>query len=204
VSERDRSVDWHKPVTIPGSSTVHTVLVVAATQLELANVNGADTLCCGIGPVEAAIATAAALAADRPSAILHIGIAGARHLETGRLAIGSEAIYCDLIDHMSRIERVVRAAPDPALLAAARKALPEVAVVPIATSARVGGGQAHAEVEAMEGFAVLRAAEAAGVPAIELRAVSNAFDAPREEWRIDEALAALARAVPLLIEAFGA
>jgi futalosine hydrolase len=182
----------------------HTVLVVAATQLELENVDGADTLCCGIGPVEAAVATAAALAADRPRAILHIGIAGARRLEPGQLAIGSEALYCDLIDHASRIERVVRVAPHPAFLAAARKALPEAAVVPIATSARVGGGQEHAEVEAMEGFAVLRAAEAAGVPAIELRAISNAFDAPREEWRIDEALAALATAVPLLIEAYGA
>ena len=47
----------------------------------------------------------------------------------------------------------------------------------------------------MEGFGVLRAAAAAGVPALELRAVSNAYGAPRADWRIDEAIAALAGAV---------
>ncbi len=54
--------------------------------------------------------------------------------------------------------------PDPALLAAARRALPEARVLPIGTSARVGG-TSGCDVEAMEGFAVLRAAELAGVPA---------------------------------------
>jgi propanediol dehydratase small subunit len=53
--------------------------------------------------------------------------------------------------------------PDPALLAAARRALPEAAVLAIGTSARVGGTDG-VDVEAMEGFAVLRAAELAGVP----------------------------------------
>ena len=50
-------------------------------------------------------------------------------------------------------------------------------MLPIGTSARVGGGAA-CEVEAMEGFAVLRAAALAGVPALELRAVSNAVAEP--------------------------
>jgi futalosine hydrolase len=180
------------------------VLVVGATELEIANIAGAETLCCGVGPVEAAIATAAALAVTKPTALLHIGIAGARRLVPGQVAVGVEALYCDLDDHGSRIERILRTEPDPALLAAARKALPRAAVVPIATAARVGGGRECADVEAMEGFAVLRAAEAAGVPAIEVRAVSNAFDAPRADWRIDEALEALEQAVPLLIEAFRA
>ncbi len=39
------------------------------------------------------------------------------------------------------------------------RALPAAVVLPIATSARVGGGHACCDVEAMEGFAVLRAAE---------------------------------------------
>jgi futalosine hydrolase len=180
------------------------VLVVAATELELANIVGADTLCCGVGPVEAAIATAAALAVTKPTALLHIGIAGARNLAPGQVAVGAEAVYCDLTDHGSRIERVLRAEPDPALLAAAREALPGAAVVPIATTARVGDGHRCADVEAMEGFAVLRAAHAAGVAAIEVRAVSNAFGAPRADWHIDEALKALGEAVPPLIEAFRA
>jgi futalosine hydrolase len=204
VSKTDQLLDWHKLVTMPARLPSVSVLVVAATELELEKVEGADTLCCGIGPVEAAIVTAAALAVAKPSALLHIGIAGARRLEPGRLAIGVEALYCDLRDPGSRIERIERVEPDPLLLAAARAALPDAAAVPIATAARVGDGHACAEVEAMEGFAVLRAAKVAGVPALELRAVSNAFDAPRAEWRVDEAVGALADAVPRLIEAFGA
>ena len=50
---------------------------------------------CGIGPVEAAVATARALAEERPSAVLHVGIAGARGLEPLTLVLGSEAVYCD-------------------------------------------------------------------------------------------------------------
>jgi len=80
-----------------------------------------------------------------------------------------------------------------------RAALPEALVLPIATSGRVGGG-AECDVEAMEGFGVLRAAALAGIPAIELRAVSNAVGEPdRAKWRIDDALAALAEAVPKLL-----
>ena len=76
-------------------------------------------------------------------------------------------------------------------------------MLPIATSASVGGGTS-CDVEAMEGFGVLRAAELAGVPAVELRAVSNAVDeADRGRWRFDEAFAALGEAVPRALEALG-
>jgi len=54
------------------------LLVVAATARELAPAEGWRTLCCGVGPVEAAAATAAAIATMRPRIILHVGIAGAR------------------------------------------------------------------------------------------------------------------------------
>jgi hypothetical protein len=102
------------------------------------------------------------------------------------------------------LPRVERVAPDAELLASARRALPEAHVLPIATSARVGGGTAG-EVEAMEGFGVLRAAAIAGVPAVELRAISNAVgEADRARWQIDDALALLEAAVSRLLEAFHA
>ena len=57
----------------------------------------------------------------------------------------------------------------------------------------------------MEGFAVLRAAALAGVPALELRAVSNAVgEADRALWRIGEALDVLGGAVRRLLEALDA
>jgi futalosine hydrolase len=177
------------------------LLVVAATERELRGASGAATLACGIGPVEAALATAQALTERRPDAVLHVGIAGARGIEPPALVLGSESVYCDALDSKSTIARVERVTPDPQLLAAARAALPTALVLPIATSARVGGGTA-CDVEAMEGFGVLLAAAFAGVPALELRAVSNDVAEPdRAKWRFDDALGALAAAVELLVEA---
>jgi len=180
------------------------MLVVAATQPELDFVTGVETLCCGIGPVEAALATARRLSESRPRAIVHIGIAGAAKLEPPALVLGSESVYCDVIDPASVLPRVERVEPDAALLTAAIAALPEARVLPIATSARVGGG-GQCEVEAMEGFGVLRAASLAGVPAVELRAVSNTVaERDRARWRVDDALAQLRAAVPRLLEALDA
>jgi nucleoside phosphorylase len=73
-------------------------------------------------------------------------------------------------------------------------------VAPIGTSARVGGGT-DCEVEAMEGYAVLRAAALAHVPAVEVRVVSNAVGEPdRGKWQVAAARAALAEAIPRLVE----
>ena len=174
------------------------ILVVAATERELTGADGAATLACGIGPVEAAAATAQALAVQPPSAVLHVGIAGARGLPVSQLVIGAEAVYEDAAGPLVP----GRVHPDAALLAGARRALPDARVLPIGTSARVGG-TSGCTVEAMEGFAVLRAAELAGIPALEVRAVSNEIDEPdRARWRFDEALAALAQALPRLLAEF--
>jgi futalosine hydrolase len=172
------------------------ILVVAATERELAGIDGAAGLACGIGPVEAAAATARALSQQVPTALLHVGIAGARGLEAPQLVIGSEAVYEDAAGGPLVPGRVL---PDQDLLARARRALPEARVLPIGTSARVGG-TSGCTVEAMEGFAVLRAAQLAGVPAVEVRAVSNDVEeADRARWRFDEALAALDDALSRLL-----
>jgi predicted 5'-methylthioadenosine/S-adenosylhomocysteine nucleosidase len=176
------------------------ILLVAATELELVAVDGANALCCGIGPVEAAISTATALAHQRPDALLHVGIAGAPGLQTGTVVIGSEAIYCDIADPASRFPKVERTQPAAELVAAAKRAVPDASVRAIATCGRVGGGSA-CEVEAMEGFSVLRAAELAGVPAVEVRTISNSpADIDRSTWRIEDALARLREVVPALVQ----
>ena len=177
-------------------------MVVAATDFESALVDGAAvrTIVCGIGPVEAALATSRAITDDRPTAILQIGIAGALTLPHASIVLGSEAVYCDVLDPLARIARVERVQADVGLLAAARRALPDANVLPIGTSGRVGGG-IDCEVEAMEGFGVVRAAALAGVPALELRAVSNPVtEADRDRWRIDDALDALRAALPPVLE----
>jgi len=175
------------------------MLVIAATERELAFLDdGLETFCCGIGPVEAALQTARALEQRKPGAVVHAGIAGSRTLEPPSLVLGSEAVYCDVFDPASALPRVERARPDTALLERARIALPEAHVLPIATCGKVGGGTDF-DVEAMEGFGVLRACELAGVPAVELRAISNSPDeADRARWRSDDAFAALADALQRL------
>src|SRR3954469_2059487 len=173
------------------------ILVVAATERELEGADGAETLACGIGPVEAAAATAQRLASAAPGALLHVGLAGRRGFTGCELVVGSEALYCDAAGPLVP----ARVRPEPRLLEAVQRALPQAHVEPIGTSARVGGGS-DADVEAMEGFAVLRAAELAGVPAVEVRVVANEVDEPdRALWRFDEALELLRGALPPLLEA---
>ena len=174
-------------------------LLVAATDIELC---GHEGLVCGIGPVEAAITTARELPQRSPRAVLHIGIAGAHGITPGGLVIGNEAVYCDISAEIPHIERVE---PDPGLLTVLREAIPEALVLPIGTSATVGGSAGsprNIRVEAMEGFAVLRACALAGVPAIEVRAISNEVsEGDRSRWRIGRALEAISDALPRLLDA---
>ena len=172
------------------------VLLVAATDREL---DGRDGLVCGVGPVEAAAATARALALHPVRALLHVGVAGGRGLLRGSLVIGAESVYCDLSAAIAVVSRVTA---DRRLVGAARRALPDAPILPIGTSATVGAAQNDVVVEAMEGFGVLRAAELAGVPAVEVRAISNELgEDDRSRWDVPAAVAALHAALPRLLAA---
>ncbi len=177
------------------------MLVVAATEAELAATGARDTLCCGIGPVETAATVAAALASARPNGVLHVGLAGERGFTAPEVVIGDEALYCDAVT-----PGFVRAQerPDGELLGRVRTALPGARVLTIGTSARVGGSSG-CTIEAMEGFAVLRACALAGVPAVEVRVVVNEVEEPdRSRWRFDDGFRLLGETVPLLLEALDA
>ncbi len=175
------------------------VLLVAATEIELC---GHPGFVCGVGPVEAAASVARELALNKPRAVLHAGLAGGRRLTPGALVVGTEAIYADL---SAEIPVVDRTAPDPALVAAAQASLPESISLPIATSAAVSGPDDpdHGfSVEAMEGFAVLRVCELAGVPAVEVRSVCNEIgEGDRALWMMRRGLEGLSDALPRLLAA---
>jgi futalosine hydrolase len=116
--------------------------------------------------------------------------------------IASEAVYCDL---SAGIPIVTSVQPDERLLVVAQQALDEAILMPIGTSAAVDGpcgGRPDLRVEGMEGFAVLRACELAGVPGVEVRAISNQIgEGDRELWQIRRGLESLGTAVPRLLEA---
>ena len=174
------------------------IMVVAATDEELAGMpESALAEVCGVGPVEAAARTARAIAEHSPDAVVNVGIAGARTFDPPRFVIGSEAVNCDAEE--PRFFKL-RLAADEQLVAAASRAVPDARIEPIGTSARVGGSSG-CEFEAMEGYAVLRAAALAGVPSVEVRVLANAIGEPdRARWRFAEARAELAAALPRLVD----
>ena len=112
--------------------------------------------------------------------------------------IGTEARYHDLSVPAHLAPGVL--VTSPALVAAVARAFPDAPRLAIGTSGRIGG-TTDTDVEAMEGYAVLRAAQMAGVPAIEVRVISNEIEqADRELWHFEAAFAAVHAATPRLVE----
>jgi futalosine hydrolase len=185
-----------------------------------------DVLAGGVGPAAVAAATATALLRHPYALAVSAGIAGgfAPLAPVGSLVVATELVAADLgaeaPEGFLTVEELgfgrSRHTPPPAAVRLAAEAL-GAAAGPVLTVSTVTGSAGRAAelaarhpgaaAEAMEGFGVAEAAARAGLPAFELRAVSNAVG-PRDRaaWRIGEALAALERAVrslplPELLEA---
>ncbi|MFD6658519.1 futalosine hydrolase [Streptomyces parvus] len=181
-----------------------------------------DVLAGGAGPAAAAAATAFALASGAPESspyglVVSAGIGGAFTPVTplGSLVVADGIVAADLGAETAEGFLPVTAlgfgrdrfAPPPALVREVAAAT-DAATGPVLTVSTVTGTAeragallaAHpgALAEAMEGFGVAEAAARAGVPVLEVRAVSNAVGPrDRDAWRIGDALAALT-------DAFGA
>ncbi|MEU8561856.1 futalosine hydrolase [Streptomyces cyaneofuscatus] len=191
--------------------------VLAVPGAELHRSGAFDVLAGGAGPAAAAAAAAFALAssASHPyGLVVSAGIGGgfAPAAPLGSLVVASDIVAADLgaetPDGFLPVTALGfgrdRFVTPPALVrevAAATGAAPG----PVLTVSTVTGTAARtaallaahpgALAEAMEGFGVAEAAERAGVPVLELRAVSNTVG-PRDRaaWRISDALAALTEA----------
>ncbi|RPK93641.1 futalosine hydrolase [Streptomyces sp. ADI98-10] len=194
---------------------------VALPGAEVHRCGAFDVLAGGAGPAAAAAATAFALAsASRPPGapasgpyglVVSAGIGGAFTPLTplGSLVVASGIVAADLgaetRDGFLPVTALGfgrdRFTPPPALVrdvaaAAGAAAGPVLTVSTVTGTAERAAGllAAHpgALAEAMEGFGVAEAADRAGVPVLELRAVSNAVGPrDRDAWRIGDALAAL-------------
>lgn len=198
------------------------ILVACAVERELRawrSRSGIATLATGVGPVEAGCAVAAALARERYDLVVNAGIAGAFE---GVARVGDGVVVSDDTFDLSRedgtpielpdaerIEDVTRS--DAALVAALRRrgfpALRGVTVARATTSEATAQRLAcrGAQIESMEGFAVLRACERASVRAVEVRGVSNRVGArERGGWDFDAAAAGLAQVMDALFDAVSA
>ncbi|MGH7715419.1 MAG: futalosine hydrolase [Vulcanimicrobiaceae bacterium] len=195
------------------------ILVVCAVAQELRHWKPrghVEMLVTGIGPVEAAAATSRALAASSPSVVINAGIGGGFR---GRGAVGDA--FAIETDHLAElgledgsplaplpggVRLVQRTESDAGLLglctgigARIGSAITVATITTTDTRAESLAARFEAEIEAMEGFAVLRSAAVAGIPALELRGVSNLVGArERAGWDFD----AGARAVATLLDRF--
>jgi futalosine hydrolase len=169
-----------------------------------------EVLLTGVGPVEAACSIAHALAQRRYGLVVNAGLAGgfdgavdigqAVAVSDETLELGLESGHPIVLPDGQQV--VDKARSDPHLVAA--MAQRGYAIVRGITVARVTSSEETAarlarlgaQVETMEGFAVLRAAQRAAVPAIELRGISNRVGArERSGWDFQRGTAALERAL---------
>ena len=198
------------------------ILVVCAVAQELAALpsrDGVEVLAVGVGPVESALGTMRALAGRRYDAVINAGIAGGFR---DRCTVG-DAVVCSREDYAELGLEDGTAFPLPGGLALVRSVEADPAllrpflagVVPVivgrgVTSAIVTSTTARAlvlahrfrpDVESMEGFSVLRAAQLAEVPAIEIRGVSNLVgERASNEWDFRAGAAAAVATTDALLD----
>lgn len=203
------------------------VLIVTAVSAEaeaLGNLDGACVIAGGVGRTNSASATTAAVLQRGPfMAVINAGIAGI--LPGADLAIG-DVLVADCCVYLEEgIETPTgfrdldtmgfplgdfpgnRVPVDPTLLATLGASY---ATGPIATVATCAGTDAKAQdvvqrtsalAEAMEGASVVHAARLLGLPAIEIRSMSNTTgDQDAQIWDIETALKALGVAVPEMLK----
>ena len=147
----------------------------------------------GVGPAAAAAATARAIVDERPDLLLLAGIAGvypASEVAVGEVVAVAEERVEGLPERYADVYRPTFAVPG--LRTAVSNSV-----------ARSGAAPAGAEVENMEGAAFFAVAAALGVPAAEVRAVSNRVGEPFGVWRVADACEALARELALLVGEIG-
>ena len=136
----------------------------------------------GVGPVEAAVATAAALTelaggGALPDAVVSLGSAGSRTLDHAGLYQISAVSYRDMDATALGFDKGKTPFLDIPIVVDVPARLPGIPTATIATGASIVSGAGYdgilADMVDMESFAVLRAATRFGVPLIGLRGISD-------------------------------
>jgi futalosine hydrolase len=191
----------------------------------LGEANGFDVRIAGVGPALAAARTASALATAEYRLVISAGIGGgfSGQADVGSLVVASDIIAADLgaetAEGFLSLDALgfgsARIAVDAVLASKLTQALCAAGLLvhsgPVLTVSTVTGTVETARVraaqvpgaaaEGMEGFGVATAALDHGVPALEIRAISNAVGPrDRDAWRIKDALDTLEAASTILRE----
>jgi adenosylhomocysteine nucleosidase len=136
----------------------------------------------GVGPVEGAAGTSAALAQlaateKKPDLVFSLGSAGSRTLEHAGIYQIASVSYRDMdVSALGFAKGVTPFFNLPAVIAIADR-IPGIPAASISTGANIVSGAGYDSIDAdmvdMESFAVLRAAQRFGVPMIGLRGISD-------------------------------
>jgi futalosine hydrolase len=185
------------------------ILLVCAVAQELEWLGpraGVETLVTGIGPVDAASRVARALTAKRYDTVINAGVAGAMRgvAEVGDAVVVGEELYPLRLETDQPLtlpagNLIADRVPADAQLIEAVTSLGFPLVRGITVSSVTATAETAqrlrdegAEIETMEGFAVLRAAQLLGVPAIEVRGISNYVgDRAESAWDLDAGISGL-------------
>jgi adenosylhomocysteine nucleosidase len=209
------------PMAIPSAELVagKHVLFVMAVSAEYGEElrKRFEPLFTGVGPVEAAAATAAALAHLRsagklPELVVSLGSAGSKTLEQGQVYQVSQVSYRDMDASPLGFPKGVTPFLDLPPVIELPFHIPSLPTARLSTGADIVSGSAYdglgSDMVDMETYAVLRAAMRFGLPLIGLRGISDGKEELRHynDWHqylhiVDERLAA---AVDLLAEALAA
>jgi len=198
------------------------ILLVCAVEKELSfwkPRHDVELLVTGVGPVEAACSVTRALAQERYRLLVNAGlggaIEGAAQIGDG-VAVSDEVLELGLEDGRPIVlpdnRRVVdKVHSDVRLVAAVAnrgcRVVRGITVARVTSSEETGERIARlgVGVESMEGFAALRAAQLAGVPAIELRGISNRVgNRERSGWNFQEGQRGLQRVLGAFFDAIDA
>ena len=144
--------------------------------------NQITPLITGVGPVEAGVATAAALAAlaaedALPDLIVSLGSAGSRRLEHAHVYQIDAVSYRDMDATALGFDKGKTPFLDLPIIVAIEPRIPGIPTASISTGASIVTGDAYDGIDAdmvdMESFAVMRAADRFDVPLIGLRGISD-------------------------------
>ena len=193
------------------------ILIACAVRKELGDFRAPDhveMLVTGIGPVESAIAVSRALAQSRYDLVVSAGIAGAFE---GAAEIGEGVVVTEEIFELDLETAVPIALPDGArvidragsdltlvdrLVELGFRSVRGVTVPRVTATDRTASrlAQHGAGIESMEGFSVLRAAEVAAIPAIEVRGISNLVcERSKSGWDFDAGVRGLEKVLRALL-----
>ncbi len=201
------------------------IIVFVATELEAAVLEpyngepwmgGVEVVVTGIGPVNAAIAVMAAVQRAQanstpPEILLQLGIGGAidHKLKLGEvLAITTDSMpelgawraeTKTLQNFRHTIYTSTLPTPDGMPMATAQTVTMACNPLIAHDSARTARS---AQVESMEGAPFLQAAHTLGIPALQIRAISNYTTQPRDQWQIPLAIKNLTAQIPKIFTTF--